>query len=139
MVCLLTGCGLFKVERYRWVGRSLLTRAVLRLPFVFYRRHFYSAAPLYRYTAVPLYAAQNYVVRMGDEPSFIDATRKGNISRFFNHSCNPNLYMRTVSTVHDLCLYVRRVVRYLWTFSAYVGSMTRIARHALVASWHRLD
>ncbi|CAN0297686.1 unnamed protein product, partial [Scytosiphon promiscuus] len=39
---------------------------------------------------------QDFIVRVGQDPVFLDATRKGNIARFLNHSCAPNLYMLTV-------------------------------------------
>lgn len=53
-------------------------------------------------------ADQGYTVRLGDTPpSFIDGTHKGNISRFINHSCKPNLYRHTVS--NSGC----RLLRYL--------------------------
>ncbi|CAN0595898.1 unnamed protein product, partial [Ectocarpus sp. 12 AP-2014] len=46
---------------------------------------------LYRRTKL-----QEYVVRAGDDEMFIDATRKGNLARFLNHSCDPNVYMLAV-------------------------------------------
>ncbi|CAM9761574.1 unnamed protein product [Scytosiphon promiscuus] len=47
----------------------------------------------YRRASVP----QDFMVRVGEDPVFLDATRKGNIARFLNHSCDPNLYMLTVT------------------------------------------
>lgn len=41
---------------------------------------------------------KDYVVRVDDE-LFIDATRKGNVARYINHSCAPNCYKRTVSDI----------------------------------------
>lgn len=48
--------------------------------------------------------SQDYLVRL-DENNFVDATHKGNVARFLNHSCAPNCYMKTVSD--PLLLYVR--------------------------------
>lgn len=48
--------------------------------------------------------SQDYLVRL-DEKNFIDATHKGNVARFLNHSCAPNCYMKTVSD--PLLLHVR--------------------------------
>lgn len=36
-----------------------------------------------------LYMNNNYMVQLRHD-EIIDATRKGNITRFINHSCNPN-------------------------------------------------
>lgn len=36
-----------------------------------------------------LYINNNYMVQLKHD-EFIDATRKGNITRFINHSCEPN-------------------------------------------------
>ncbi|CAN0183929.1 unnamed protein product, partial [Hapterophycus canaliculatus] len=47
----------------------------------------------YRQASIP----QDFMVRVGKDPVFLDATRKGNMMRFLNHSCDPNLYMLTVS------------------------------------------
>ncbi|CAN0440026.1 unnamed protein product, partial [Ectocarpus sp. 8 AP-2014] len=40
---------------------------------------------------------QERVVRLGEDEMFIDATRKGNLARFLNHSCDPNVYMLAVT------------------------------------------
>jgi len=37
-----------------------------------------------------------YLLR-ADEDTVIDTTLKGNIARFTNHSCNPNMYTKIVS------------------------------------------
>lgn len=35
------------------------------------------------------------MIRM-DADTFLDATHKGNVARFINHSCTPNCYRKTV-------------------------------------------
>lgn len=44
----------------------------------------------------PLFLFQDYIVRL-DEKTYIDATHKGNVARFINHSCAPNCYVKSVS------------------------------------------
>ena len=44
-------------------------------------------------------ADQSCIVRLGDDlSSYINATRGGNMSRYINHSCAPNVYRHTVSS-----------------------------------------
>jgi len=38
----------------------------------------------------------SYLFRI-DEDTIIDATRKGNLARFINHSCDPNCYARVIT------------------------------------------
>ncbi|KAL1194776.1 Histone-lysine N-methyltransferase, H3 lysine-9 specific SUVH5 [Cardamine amara subsp. amara] len=43
-----------------------------------------------------------YLFDIGEEDGFtIDAARKGNIGRFINHSCSPNLYAQDVLYDHE--------------------------------------
>lgn len=65
-----------------------------------------------RCTFPPPRRPQQYMLALDDD-TFIDATRKGNISRYFNHSCAPNCYMRVVSAVSNLLIRAtaRRVAR----------------------------
>ncbi|GAU31372.1 hypothetical protein TSUD_19170 [Trifolium subterraneum] len=43
----------------------------------------------------------NYIFNIGFGKGFIDATRYGNIGRFINHSCSPNLCMKDVMYDHS--------------------------------------
>ncbi|KAK7279059.1 hypothetical protein RJT34_24103 [Clitoria ternatea] len=45
--------------------------------------------------------ADDYVFDMGCGKGFIDATRCGNIGRFINHSCTPNLYVKDIMYDHN--------------------------------------
>eukprot|EP00752_Nemacystus_decipiens_P011284 g10027.t1 len=70
---------------------------------------------------VEAYCAQNRqkcIVRLRDDPpAYIDATRAGNMCRFINHSCAPNLYRHTVvagvgqAEVRRVCLFSLRDIR----------------------------
>jgi euchromatic histone-lysine N-methyltransferase len=55
---------------------------------------------------------------LGTTNYYIDATKKGNVSRFFNHSCNPNMF--AVHVYHDdnndlfgmhICFFAKRDIR----------------------------
>lgn len=45
---------------------------------------------------------KDFIIQKGGkgDQAYIDATRKGNAARFLNHSCEPNVYTRTVSNNH---------------------------------------
>ncbi len=48
---------------------------------------------------------------------FIDASSKGNISRFINHSCDPNAETQKVSYLHEnqlTTIYFSDIVIYYW-------------------------
>ncbi|KAI6187711.1 Histone-lysine N-methyltransferase [Aphelenchoides besseyi] len=53
----------------------------------------------------------SYLFRM-DEELVIDATGKGNVARFINHSCNPNCYARVIgrSDQRVICIYAKRLI-----------------------------
>ncbi|XP_061572206.1 histone-lysine N-methyltransferase SETDB2 [Cololabis saira] len=63
-----------------------------------------------------------------DDVSFIDASRDGNVSRFLNHSCRPNLFLQNVFTdSHDpafpvVAFFTSRVVKaggeLTWNYAA---------------------
>merc|ERR1712083_38896 len=64
----------------------------------------------------------------GEDVYFLDASREGNVSRFFNHSCRPNLFIQNVFfDSHDprfpvICFFTNRVVEagteLTWNYSA---------------------
>jgi len=47
-----------------------------------------------------LYKNNNYMVQLKHD-EIIDATRKGNITRFINHSCEPNCVAEKVYSYHS--------------------------------------
>ncbi|XP_041638182.1 histone-lysine N-methyltransferase SETDB2 isoform X2 [Cheilinus undulatus] len=53
----------------------------------------------------------------GEDVNFLDASKEGNVSRFFNHSCRPNLFIQNVFTdSHDpafpvIAFFTSRVVK----------------------------
>jgi len=51
----------------------------------------------------------SYLFRIDDD-SIIDATKKGNLARFINHSCEPNCYARviTLSGEKKIVIYAKR-------------------------------
>mmetsp|Transcript_37127 Transcript_37127/g.58448 ORF Transcript_37127/g.58448 Transcript_37127/m.58448 type:complete len:446 (-) Transcript_37127:76-1413(-) len=53
----------------------------------------------------------SYMFRM-DDYSIIDATKKGNLARFINHSCDPNCSAKviTVQGAKKICIYSARVI-----------------------------
>lgn len=56
-----------------------------------------------------LYLNNNYMVQLKHD-EVIDATRKGNITRFINHSCEPNC------TAEKVCYYLFIFLLYLFLF-----------------------
>jgi histone-lysine N-methyltransferase SETD1 len=42
----------------------------------------------------------------------IDATGKGNVARFINHSCNPNCFARVIGKAEQkaICIYAKRFI-----------------------------
>ncbi|KAM4711365.1 histone-lysine N-methyltransferase SETDB2 [Anableps anableps] len=69
-----------------------------------------------------------------EDVCFIDATKEGNVSRFINHSCQPNLFIQNVFTdSHDpafpvIAFFTSRVVKagteLTWNYAADVHSST---------------
>ncbi|EDV19881.1 uncharacterized protein TRIADDRAFT_61660 [Trichoplax adhaerens] len=67
------------------------------------------------------------------EPYTIDAKMFGNVSRFYNHSCNPNLFVQTVfADSHDLRFpwiaffaanYIRAGTELTWDYGYKIGSV----------------
>jgi len=53
-----------------------------------------------------LYRNNNYMVQLKHD-EIIDATRKGNITRFINHSCEPNCVAEKVKNSILLNIYSR--------------------------------
>lgn len=56
---------------------------------------------------------QLYFLHIYKYLQFIDATKKGGIGRFANHSCNPNCYVAkwTVGTRVRMGIYAKRNIR----------------------------
>lgn len=69
----------------------------------------------------------SYLFRVDDE-WVVDATRKGGLARFINHSCDPNCYTKiiTVEGLKKIAIYAKRLIRpgeelfydYKFTFEA---------------------
>lgn len=53
----------------------------------------------------------NYMFEM-DENVFIDATRKGNISRFINHNCDPNCFAELIDDEdrQKICIFAKKTI-----------------------------
>lgn len=49
--------------------------------------------------------SQSYMFRISDQ-KVIDATNQGNITRFINHSCDPNCFVKTEEVSGELKLYI---------------------------------
>lgn len=54
-----------------------------------------------------VYIHNNYMVQLRHD-EIIDATRKGNITRFINHSCDPNCVAEKVYLYHYTCLNIQK-------------------------------
>jgi SET domain-containing protein len=83
------------------------------------------------------YAAQNSILRhvFQDESLFVvDAQDRGNIGRFFNHSCDPNMEVQMIfHDTHDLrlpliafftCVDIEAGTELCWNYGYVAGSVS---------------
>lgn len=61
------------------------------------------------YSLLPLHRNDCYLFRLDDD-RILDATRKGNLARFINHSCAPNCESRIEGRASHIVIYARHAI-----------------------------